>query len=281
MLLLLQRSSLRSLAWMAFALLLVPLAHAQVSVAPVALFMDDTNRFGSFYITNQTSTPQEVEVDFRFGYPAADEAGNIFMQYEDSVTAELYSLAPYLRSFPRQFVLPPGESQVVRLTARLPSARAEGYYWARLITTSTPQATLSEDAGGGVSAEIVFRVQQVTAVLYKRGQPEARIAMYDLAAEADSGAVVVSAFIERLSDSPFLGRAVVQLLDENGNAVAEQSESVSAYVSLRRRFNITIPDDLRGDFTAVVTLSAERPDVPVPYRTTINPVSASIPIHIE
>jgi len=259
----------------------VSVAHAQVSVAPVALFMDDTNRFGTFYVSNQTGQPQEVELGFQFGYPDSDSLGNVFMQYADSVAAEQYSIASYLRSFPRQFVLAPGESQVVRLTARLPQSQPEGYYWTRLITTSTPQASFVDTTTTGVQAQIVFRVQQVTAILYKRGNPATSIALRDMAAQADTGFVFVSAYLDRGAEAPFLGRATIQLKDEEGQLVQEYQESVSAYFSVWRRFGIEVPDDLKGSFTATLTLSSERSDVPAEYQTIIRPITETVQFNIE
>lgn len=256
-------------------------AQAQVSVAPVALFMDDTNRFGTFYVSNQTGQPQEVDLAFQFGYPDADSLGNVFMQYADSAAAEQFSIASYLRSFPRQFVLAPGESQVVRLTARLPQSHPDGYYWTRLITTSTPQAEFVDTTTTGVQAQIVFRVQQVTAVLYKRGNPSTSVTLRDLAAQADTGFVFVSAYLDRGAEAPFIGRASIELKDERGRVVQEYQESVSAYFSIWRRFGIDVPDDMKGNFTATITLTSERSDVPVEYQTIIQPITETVQFNIE
>lgn len=260
---------------------MVPVVHAQVSVAPVALFMDDVNRFGTFYVSNQATQPQEVELTYQFGYPVSDSLGNIGMQYADSAAAERYSLAPYLRSFPRQFVLAPGESQVVRLTARLPQDRPQGLYWTRLITTSTPQAALVDTTTTGVQAQIVFRVQQVTAVFYKRGNPATSLALRDLTAQADTGYVFVSAHFDQGGEAPFLGRATIQVKDDRGRLVQEYQESVSAYFTVWRRFSINVPDDLKGAYTATVTVTAERSDVPVEYQTRIPVITESVQFNIE
>lgn len=254
----------------------VPMSHAQVSVAPVAVFMDDTNRFGTFYVSNQTGTPQEVELDFRFGYPAADSLGNVFMQYADSAAAEQYSIAPYMRSFPRQFVLQPGESQVVRLTTRLPQQHPPGYYWTRLITTSTPQATFADTTTTGVQAQIVFRVQQVTAVFFKRGNPATALALRDVEAAADTNAVFISAYFERGAETPFLGRVTIAIKDEQGTLVGHYGESISAYFSIWRRFEIEVPKKLKGTYTATMTLTSDRSDIPEAYQTVISPIVETV-----
>ncbi|MGB9591584.1 MAG: hypothetical protein ACPL1K_03610, partial [Candidatus Kryptoniota bacterium] len=118
---------------------LVADGYAQVIVAPTILYMSDKDRFGTFIVMNRSTTPQEISIYFKFGYPSSDSLGNLFMQYGDSAAAQKYSCANWVRGFPRQFIINPGQQQIVRLTVTPPPDLPDGMYWTRLVTRSSPQ----------------------------------------------------------------------------------------------------------------------------------------------
>jgi hypothetical protein len=255
---------------------------AQVTVAPVGLFLEDDNPFGTLNVANGSDAAQEVEVGFRFGYPTTDSLGNVYMEYEDSTAAERYSAAPYVRAFPKQFVLPSGQSQVVRITAQVPPDLEEGYYWTRVVTTAMPQSEFRDTTDEGVRARVQFRLQQVTSLLYKKGSPVAAVDINELSATADSGQVVVSARIERGGGAPFLGSAIVQVRNEEGEVVQKMNQSLAAYFSLYRRFQIPLPDEAdTGTYSATLRLTPERSDIPAQDRIEMTPVSASTEFSVE
>ena len=263
-------------------LLLSPPAQAQVSVAPVALFLDESNPFGTFYVSNQSGETQEVSIDTRFGYPASDSLGNVIMQYDDSTAAEQYSIGQALRIFPRQFVLPPNERQIVRITARPSSERDEGYYWTRLVTTATPQSGFVDTtAQDGVQAQVRFRLQQVTAVLYEKGDPETSVDIERLNAVADSGQVVMTARLERGGNAPFIGSARLRIYDAQGELVTQTERSLAAYFSLFRRFEVPTDALPPGQYSAELRLSPERSDVAPEHRIPMEPVSESASFTVE
>lgn len=269
---------------LAAGLVLPPGAAAQVTVAPVGVFMDDSNPFGTLNVANGSDTAQEVEVGFRFGYPATDSLGNVFMQYQDSTAAEQYSMTPHLRAFSKQFVLPPGQSQVVRITAQPPEGSGDQYYWTRIVTTATPQSPFQDTtAEEGVQARVQFRLQQVTSLLYKQGEPPANISVENLSAAIDSGRVVVTTRIERGVGAPFLGHAVVKLHGPDGNVVQETRQSLAAYFSQKRRWELPLPEGANagGPYNVTLKLTPERSDVPPQHRIEMQPVTASTPLAAE
>ena len=262
-------------------LLLPAGVRAQVSVAPVALFLDESNPFGTFYVSNQSEAAQEISIGTRFGYPASDSLGNVVMEYDDSTAAAEYSIAPALRIFPRQFVLPAGERQIVRITARPSSDREEGYYWTRLVTTATPQAAFVDTTQEGVQAQVRFRLQQVTAVLYEKGDPATDVDIERLEAASDSGQVVVTARLERGGNAPFIGSARLRIYDAQGQLVEERRQSLAAYFSLMRRFEVPARELAPGQYTAELRLSPERSDVSPEHQIPMDPVSESTSFTVD
>src|SRR5919109_1983937 len=100
----------RTLALVAAWLLLAvsPFSHvsAQVVISPPVITLVEPERFGSFTVENRSTVAQEVTVEFRFGYPTSDSAGDLRMIYDDSATAARSSIVPWVRAFPRRVLLP-------------------------------------------------------------------------------------------------------------------------------------------------------------------------------
>lgn len=251
-------------------------AKAQVSVAPTALFLNDQERFGALYIGNPTSTPQEVTIGFRFGYTTADSAGAVYVEFNDSTMAAQYSIASYVRAFPQRFILPPGETQVVRLTARPPAEFEEGWLWSRVLTTSTPQVAFQDTTSSGVRANLIFRLQQVTAMFYTKGESDASLTVGNTTAVVDSNEVVVMADLDKSGDRPFFGRAFVRLKDSSGEIVSEDMTLIAVYVPERRRFVATLPEGASGEgLEAELTIVPDRSDIPPQFVLDFAPITAT------
>lgn len=136
---------------------------AQVSIAPTSIFLD-ANGIASLYITNPSDVPQEVNVDFVFGYPGNDEQGSLTMVYEDSVRAEEFGLGDRLRAFPRSFILAPLQQQTVRLQIRPDQSLPSGMYFTRVRITSNAQTPdIEQRTEEGVATQVNFRFDQVIA----------------------------------------------------------------------------------------------------------------------
>src|SRR5690349_20725577 len=82
--------------------------EAQVVIAPPVLTLVEPERFGTFTVENRSTVPQEVTIEFRFGYPMSDGVGNLQMVYDDSGSPGRSSMASWVRAFPRRALLRPG-----------------------------------------------------------------------------------------------------------------------------------------------------------------------------
>ncbi len=254
------------------------LARAQVIVAPTILYMSNQDQFGTFVVMNRSRDPQEISVSFKFGYPTSDSLGNIFMQYDDSLSAEKYSCADWLRGFPRQFILNPGQQQVVRLTVIPQQGLADGVYWSRLVTKSTPQVKFVDTVKTGVTANITFVLEQVTTVVYEKGSIGTVINISDPRTFADSTHLNVVAKLNRGGNAPFFGTVNLKILDAVGNTVYTDKLLIAAYFSMHVKFAVPLSNLTAGDhYTAVLDVSSDRPDIPPENVIKITPVEQSIP----
>lgn len=256
-------------------LMMLPAASAaQVAVAPTILFIREDERFGAFMVSNQSATAQEIILEFRFGYPQSDSLGSTSMQYADSAAAARYGMDRWINAFPRRFVLPAGSQQTVRLLIRPPAGLADGTYWTRLITTSTPESTPVDTLATGVSARIVFRLQHVTTVLYRKGEARSGIEVGELTVTADSmGRPRATVPLKQGGNTPYFGTMRLVIRGESGEEVARTERTVGVYFESNERLEIaeTLPP---GTYTAELSVESGRRDippehgVPVPTATT-------------
>ncbi|MDI6401909.1 hypothetical protein QLX67_07880 [Balneolaceae bacterium ANBcel3] len=236
---------------------------AQVTIAPTALFIDEQSRFGTFLVINGSNQSQEVALTFEFGYPATDEEGNAFMNYDDPDAESRYSMADWVRGFPRNFTLEPGQRQTVRLTVRPPGDIPDGMYWTRIKTTSNPVVPdVDAEVAEGVQAQIVFRFEQVTAGFYKKGSTTTGVRFVnDLSVEKEDDMLVVKAPVERTGNAPFLGSMFLTIRDANGSVVHEERRSTTVYLDAVRRLEVNADQLEPGSYSAEVRFESQRPDI--------------------
>ena len=237
-------------------------ADAQVTVAPVVIHLAEPERFATFTVENGSAVAQEVTLEFRFGYPSSDSLGNIKMVYDDSASAEQFSMAAWARAFPRRFVLGAGQRQLVRLTVRPPQRLANGVHWTRLVTSSLPQLPPIDSIATGVTAQIDIRLQQVTTVLYRRGPAQTDLEIGPIAVREDSTRTGLLIGLKRTGIAPFLGSVGLRVIDSRGESVHESLEVTSVYFSVTKRFDLPRGRLTPGTYTAEVRAVAERADMP-------------------
>ena len=254
---------------------------AQVSIAPVFVFMNDGNSFGSFVVMNGSNQNQEIAVDFLFGYSATDESGNGFMVYDDSLAYTKYAATDWVRAFPRTFILEPGQRQTIRITARPPSDLADGMHWTRIRTASNPQAASIDDlAVEGVRTQITFRFEQVTALFYKKGELDTELKIDNLRGEQNENGFSALVDVSRSGNAPFFGSALISLKDLSGRVVAENTFPVSIYFDGTRRFSL--PDEVAtGNYTLDIRFQSQRSDMPSNDIVQIDPVSQTTQISLQ
>ena len=247
---------------LAALLLSTSLSYAQVIVAPTILFMSDRSPFGTFIVMNRSNTLQEVSISFKFGFPESDSLGNIRMQYNDSLMAEKHSCQSWVRGFPQKFIVNPGQQQVVRLLVVPPPNIPEGEYWTRLVTSSTPQAKVIDTVKTGITANITFVLQQVTTIIYKKGNVNTSVSLPDIRVAQDSASMDLYADIHRGGNSPFFGKISAVVKDKLGNKVYSEEEVIAVYKDdMVIRFSVPLSKLPQGTYTANVKLESERNDI--------------------
>ncbi|MDZ7807192.1 MAG: hypothetical protein U5K71_08750 [Gracilimonas sp.] len=267
---------------LAIALLLPLHSIAQVTIAPTNLFIDSQSKFGTYMVINNSNTPQEVSIDFFFGYSQTDENGNRTTVEDTSNVAAEHSIAKEIRAFPRNFVLSPNQRQIVRLRITPPNTLSDGVYWSRIKTSSTPQSPpieLSNDQS--VTAQVGIVINQVTGLFYKNGDVSTGIEVEEIRTEiSDEDILAVLTDYNRTGNAPFLGTISVNLKDQNGKAVQSGFISTSLYFDGTQRQELNIEGVPSGEYTLEVRFESQRNDVSSRDIVQMEPVTATTTVTI-
>lgn len=248
-------------------------ALAQVTISPTAVFIS-RDRFGSFVVINNSTTAQEVTIDFVQTYPASDSLGNVTVRDANEKAAEFKLISDWIRSFPRTFVLEPSQRQTVRLTVRPTNTLEDGTYWTRLKVTSNPRsAEIGETETQQVSTNITIRFEQIISGFYKVGTVRTGIQVTGVSAVQTQNARLLVYEYTMSGNSPFIGTIEMDLLDRNGRSVHKGRVITSLYDNGARNFDLPTEGVPAGEYTAVISFTASRPDIPNADVIPMDPVT--------
>lgn len=245
---------------LAFLFFTVP-ALTQVIISPYIVLVDENNRFGNFVVQNESPETYEITVSFVFGYPKSDTLGTLSMEYIEEPDSAYPSAVNWVRAFPRQFILEPGQRQVVRMSMMPDKNLLPGTYWARIVTSSAPVSVEADSLREGITAKIKFVLNQVTTLLYRINPAETGADVEDFFVIKDSTGINVFTGIERKGNSPFFGDVFVTIFNDKGGKVSEKMETISLYYNLTKKFSF---EDIKpGNYTAEIKIiHNETEDIP-------------------
>lgn len=257
-------------------------AQAQVTISPTAVFLDRNSKVGSFYVSNPSNSAVEVRLAFEFAYPATDENGRVFLNYEDDEAEQRYSLAPHLRAFPTTFVLQPDQRQTIRLVGRIPQNSDPGMYWTRMrISSNQLTPPIGEVAEGEVAAQVSFQIDQVTSVLVQHGNAGTGLSIHSSNASINDGRLIVLTDVERTGNAPFIGSVRSRVLDANNQEVDSRRSSTSVYFRNNQRVEFDASNWPAGQYTVETIFESSRNDISSQNLIQIPDVSSRTTFTIE
>jgi fimbrial chaperone protein len=245
-------------------LVVFPSAAEAVTVTPTALYITHETRSATLTLRNPGDRPVEVTIGFAFGFPKNDSSGGVHVPLHDIAPEGEPSAAGWLRAFPRQIRLEPGERQVIRVLATPPANLAEGEYWARVLVTSRGGQPPIEQSVDGRTARLEMETVLVLPAAYRNGSVRTGVAVREASAEATPEGVRVELDLVREGDAAYLGRVVAEIVAPGGQIVARGEQNVAVYRELVRHVMIPWPDDYAGGdgYQVRYRLSTDRPDLP-------------------
>jgi len=236
---------------------------AQVSIAPSTVFISDQTNIGTVYVSNRSDEPQEVSIEFAFGYPSSDEDGNIVMVYDNQEAFQKHAINEWVRAFPRSFVLGPRQQQTVRFQVRPQPQAEDGTYWTRvriLANPQTPDIDLAPDEDG-IATRITFRFEQIIAAFYKKGSTTTGVNVKQVEVQHEDNRLTLLPRLQRTGNSPFIGSMTARMFDEEGNMVKERQTTTTAYFEEVRRIELDTEGLEPGNYRLELTFETRRGDI--------------------
>ena len=258
------------------ALVLSPAFLRAILVAPHAVFMDHRSRTGQVFLVNTGDEPEEVSIELKYGYPATDSAGTVFIRLIDQPDSTEPSAAGWIRAYPRRVVLAPGQRQVVRLLATPPAGLPDGEYWSRIIATSRGSKVAVVGADSGVSAGLSLELRTIISLSYRKGAVHTGVSVTDFRASREGDSLVVWFGAERQGNAAFLGTLSYQLLDAGQHARGEWETPVAVYHPLARRYVFPLDSVPAGRYTVRMNLTTARSDLDQRNILPADPVTRTV-----
>lgn len=220
-------------------------ALAGVLVAPTVVFIDEHNRTARLDINNPGSTPQEVTVHIAYGLPESDSLGNVSVTLQDSNITDPRAATGWVKAFPRQMVIPPNGTQVVRFVATPPKELTAGEYWARIVVRSKDGQTSipAPTEEGAITTKLNMIMQTAIMLKYRTGELTSEVAMINATSAQTDSSVVVTIDLENKGNASYVGVLRCRLLDNNNKELAATQSDVAVYRTLKRRVDIARPQN--------------------------------------
>lgn len=240
-----------------------------IVVAPTAVYIDHGTRASAVVLFNPGTEPQEITIEAVFGFPTTDESGALFL-HMDEEKDHPRSAAAWLRAFPRQLVLGPGERRTVRLLGEPPEDLADGEYWARLVFTSRGMSIpMNANPGApGVAVGLDLEVRTVIAATYRKGPVSTGLTVHGFAPTHEEESIRFRSRLERGGSAAWIGRLELELAAPEGQVVRRWEEQIAVYEHYDRAFAFPTEGVPPGRYQLRARFSTERDDVPEPFRLT-------------
>ncbi len=236
--------------------------YSQVALAPSALFIQGRSGVGNLYVTNPSTSPQEVSVSFIYGYPTADSAGNLTINYQDSISAQTYGLNPFVKAYPRAFILAPKEQQTVRLQVRTNSSTKDAFLFTRIKVTSIERSPeVGKKQTDSVSAQVNFKFEQILPIFYRVGNVSTGLSIHGVSTTIKEKTLTVLADVERTGTAPFIGSMRAELFSPANEQVALSEATAAIYFRLKNRLELDLSKAGKGAHRLVLTFETKRSDI--------------------
>lgn len=252
-------------------------AHA-VSVSPTALYIDSRTRTGVLTLHNPGTLPEEITIEFAFGYPVTDSAGTLSVPVTLEPAAGEPSAMAWMRAFPRRLVLQPGQRQVVRVMVDPPAGLPDGEYWARLLVSSRGGQPPIEQTQGDVRLQLDVATTLVMAANFRKGDVGTGLDVAAESARRVEDGVQVELDLRRTGNAAFLGRLRADVVNARGEVLGTAWDDLAVYREVRRRHLVAVPPGTEGPLTVQVTIDTEREDLPAGGALPVAPISRRIPV---
>jgi P pilus assembly chaperone PapD len=251
----------RGLALVALGLIFPLAAVHAVQIAPHVVFIDHTTRSGALYLANNGTTPEEVTIAVKFGYPDTDSVGNVYVRMIDSPDSAQPSAEGWIHVFPTRMILKPGATQTVRLLAEPPAGLPDGEYWTRLVSTARGRRSVASGADSSANASLPVETRTIIPVLYRKGAVRTGVGVGRFRAAVQEDSIVAQVRLRRQGNAAYLGTTIFRLVGGSGQEVRKWELPVAIYYQLDRRYTFPLNSLAPGRYVLHLDVTTARTDV--------------------
>lgn len=192
--------------------------RAQISLTPKRVVIQASSKTGELRVSNGSGVVQEITLVAEFEYPVFDRNGDMRFQNSAETSLDVSSLDSVISIFPRQFLLEPGSTQVVRLFIDRRFEPPDGLYWTRIRVESfkhntEPKADIITE---GVGPRVTFQVHQSLPVYYQHGDMQTNLKLMEQSLDTVDDKDVLRSRFQRAGNGPFMGNVTTSISDEMG-----------------------------------------------------------------
>ncbi len=262
--------------------LIAPVLQAQHGVSPGYAFINEKNRQVTITIFNQADEDKEADVEFKFGYPDYDSLGNLYMRYDDSLSAMKYGLDNIVKIFPKKVVLPGRSQQSVKFIFTgnfddLPS----GTKWSRIsVKTLIKKEQIETGDAEEIQVGIDIAYETSTILMLQKGNLTTDISLGDVTIKQDSSFYYFLIDSKKLGNSPYVGMYEFKVIDSIGETVETVAGSHVIYFDTSPSIRVPKEKLSLGTYTANLMVHNERPDLDKQFRIPFNNLTKSFTFSI-
>jgi P pilus assembly chaperone PapD len=217
-------------------------ALAGVLIAPTVVLLSDKNRTARLDVNNPGATPQEVTIAFAYGLPESDSIGNVRVVLQDTNITDPRSAVEWIKAFPRQMVIPPNGTQVVRFVVNPPKGLPDGEYWARVVVRSKDgdQKIATPTDEKAITTKLNMIMQTAIMLKYRTGKLTSEVAVTGSTAIKTDSNVVVTMDLENRGNVSYVGVLTCRLLDSAKKEISRAQTDLAVYRQLKRRLELPL-----------------------------------------
>jgi P pilus assembly chaperone PapD len=231
---------------------------SQVTVAPVTVHLNDADKNGYIIVRNNSSTsPWEVSIDMKYGYPMSDSAGNTFIFFPDMLKDDDPSAVKWVSFFPRKFIVNPLDEQTVRISAK-PKDLKDGEYWGRPVIVSREMNYSNTLNQQQINAGLKVEFRTVIALNYRKGKVFTSVNFENLNCTYEENKFIVFSQLRREGNAAYIGNITAKISDEKGKLLKEVKQEISVYYTLNKKIIVETGTLPKGIYTVNVQLNTDR-----------------------
>jgi hypothetical protein len=235
--------------------------YSQVSVSPLLLHLSDKKKTGHITVYNTSTDTLECLLSNNFGYPTADDSGNVYIKMCDTIPANEPSAKEWIKLYPKNFFLSPNASQVIRVLAKPPDKISVGEYWSRpSIETKKKLSSPTNDLKSNeLRASFGSELKMFLSVNYRSGKVGVNIDPTILNCFSDGNNLNLLLLLEPMGNAAFLGKIETRLIEKN-EVFYKDDVDIAVYHNLKRRITIPLEKINRKSFQIEVEINTNRYD---------------------